>query len=411
MKNWIHKIDLSAVWTIVGIILLFSTSIAITLIVPGWIDKSWVEPSSIYQKQMYEISDPNVYISSSSKKGSDLQVVQHLKAGYTLSAFKESKTVKIIAPSDLKHYITKENDPILKLTSRLLLLRPPEASATFDAPKEAAAYAKALKSEWKESTPAPDFLFLELYAPEKEEAFVQSNSDGVFESWIDESFTLVEGEESVPYYTKEGTIYAHNPVEWRFSRYTFGSEKGWRPDPQGKVVSSVQELKDHELGFLSRQELIRTGENIFKIEGCWYCHTDQTRTLVQDVVLNGSAAYPSPPSTANEYIYQETTFPGTKRNGPDLSRTGIKRPDRDWHKSHFWSPQSESPGSIMPSFQHFFDFDPRGTSPRTVGVPNYKFEAIFQYLMTKGTRITAPTKGWWLGKDPVDTKALIEGKK
>jgi len=412
LKNFVHKIENSALWTVAGIVLLFSTSLATILIAPNWMDPSWVEPSSIYQKQMYEISDPNVYISSSGKKGDDLQVVQRLQAGFTLSAFKESETVRIIAPPDLEGYVTKYGDPILKLTSALLLLRPPE-TAEFDAKSAADAYYAKLKEEWAAAKPniaAPDFTLLELYSPGLEEAFVQNNTDGVFESWVDENFSLLEGEGAVPYYTKEGAVYVHNPVEWRFSRYTFGPEKGWRYDPKGNSISSIQELKDHELGFLSRQELILAGENIFKIEGCWYCHTDQTRTLIQDVVLNGSDSYPAPPSSANEYIYQETSFPGTKRNGPDLSRTGIKRPYRDWHKAHFWSPKSESPGSIMPAFQHFFDSDPRGTSLRVVGVPNYKFEAIFQYLMTKGTRITAPTKAWWLGKDPIDTQMLIEGR-
>lgn len=36
--------------------------------------------------------------------------------------------------------------------------------------------------------------------------------------------------------------------------------------------------------------------------------------------------------------------------GPDLSFVGDRRPDRDWHLSHFTDPQSVSPGSIMPKF-------------------------------------------------------------
>jgi cytochrome c oxidase cbb3-type subunit 2 len=65
----------------------------------------------------------------------------------------------------------------------------------------------------------------------------------------------------------------------------------------------------------------------------------------------------------------------------------------------------------MPSFKHFFDYDPRGTSPAVPGVPNRQFEAVFQYLMTKGTRITPPTEAWWLGLDPVNTLDIIEGRK
>ena len=64
----------------------------------------------------------------------------------------------------------------------------------------------------------------------------------------------------------------------------------------------------------------------------------------------------------------------------------------------------------MPRFRHFFDDDPHGASKNPYGVPNYKFEAIFQYLMTKGTRITSPTQAWWLGKDPIPTLDIIEGR-
>ena len=65
----------------------------------------------------------------------------------------------------------------------------------------------------------------------------------------------------------------------------------------------------------------------------------------------------------------------------------------------------------MPAFQHFFDNDPRGTGKNSIGIPNYRFEAIYQYMMTKGTRITPPTQAWWLGKDPIQTKEIIQGQR
>lgn len=65
----------------------------------------------------------------------------------------------------------------------------------------------------------------------------------------------------------------------------------------------------------------------------------------------------------------------------------------------------------MPAFQHFFDYDPRGTAKGLTGIPNYQFESVYQYLMTKGTRITPPSQAWWLGLDPINTKEIIEGKK
>lgn len=235
--------------------------------------------------------------------------------------------------------------------------------------------------------------------------------DSVLENWVDSNYLILDEKIKQPYHAHSGVIYIQNPREYRLAHFRFGESVGWRYDPKGEPIASLEQLKTHRLGFRSRAELIQAGEHLFAVEGCWYCHTDQTRTLVQDLVLNGSAEYPAPPSCASEYIYQHITFPGTRRIGPDLSRVAIKRPSRDWHKGHFWSPKTASQGSIMPAFRHFFDSDPRGTSPRGVGLPNAKFEAIYQYLMTKGTRITPPTEAWWLGKDPVNTKAIIEGKK
>lgn len=370
------KLEKSALWTVIGVLLLFSTAIGVTLIAPEYIDPSWKQASSTYQVQMYEVSDPNVYVSTSNPGGWGLQYVYHLQSGFTLHAYRESPEVRIKAPPELEEYVTRLDDDHLTLTSRVLLLR--KTKTGYD-----------------------------LYDPEKPEAFAITQTDGIVENWADDNFTILG--QTPPYPTEEGVIYVSNPEEYRISEVNHLGATHWLYDENGQPIDNLSELKQGKLRFLSRAELITLGEDIYRIEGCWYCHTDQTRTLVQDTVLNGSAAYPAPPSSANEYIYQEVTFPGTRRIGPDISRVGIKRPHRDWHMSHFLSPTSKSKGSVMPSFGHFFDDDPTGTFASPYSVPNYKFEAIFQYLMTKGTRITPPTQAWWLGLDPIQTIDIIEG--
>lgn len=418
-----YNLEKSAVITFIGIILLFSGAIIVTVIAPNLVDPTWTQPTSSYQVQIYEVADPNVYISASQKGGGDLQFVNHLKSGFSLLCFQESSGVRIVAPPELEKFITRYNDPELKLTSRLLLLREPKKS--IDASKEFDAYALAeglresLQKNWlqehpdwsKQNLSKPDFTVFELYDPQEAEAFALAPPDTLIENWVDKDYTILDETPSQPWHSENGVIYTHNPVEYRISRFKFASSEGWKYDPNGEKISNLEVLQSHDLGFRSRKELINYGEHLFAVEGCWYCHTDQTRTLIQDVVLNGSDSFPAPPSSANEYIYQYITFAGTRRIGPDISRVGVKRPSRDWHKSHFWSPKTASKGSIMPAFQHFFDFDPRGTGKAISGIPNHKFEAIFQYLMTKGTRITPPTQAWWLGKDPIDTKAIIEGRK
>jgi cytochrome c oxidase cbb3-type subunit II len=403
--HFIHNIEASAVITFIGILLLFSISIAIILIAPRHIDPTWTSPTTPYQVMMYEISDPHLYISGARKGSNTLEFVQQLKQDFTLLAFKEENLIRILAPAELEHYVTRVDDKVLKLTSRLLLLRRPENLEQADALR------KKLQATQDSSQPKLDYTILELYDPQRTELFSVAESEGDLANWVDENFKIIEGTTKQPYHRNYGVIYVKNPQEYKIGRYRQGMEEGWHYDPQGLPVATVAQLKSPSLGFMSRQELIQLGEHLFTVEGCWYCHTDQTRTLVQDVVLNGSESYPAPPSSPNEYIYQKVTFMGTRRIGPDLSRVGVKKPSRDWHKGHFWFPKTASPGTIMPAFRHFFDNDPRGTAVNPYGVPNYKFEAMFQYLMTKGTRITPPTQAWWLGKDPIQTKEIIEGKR
>lgn len=374
--NFFHRANYSAIWTVLGVLFLFAISIAITMVAPHHVDLSWTQPSSAYQVLMYEVVDPNLYINAAAKSGLQQQFICHLKNNYTLSAFVETARIKIIAPPELEFIVTKEGDPYLKLTSRLLFLK------------------KELQNKAQEE----DFLheIYELYDPQIEEGFAYSLSESAIENWVDGQFYVVDEKPQQKFHTGPGVIYVKNPTEYLF---------------EGSRVGSLEELKSDKLGFLSRQELIKMGEQLFAIEGCFYCHTDQSRTLIQDAVLNGSEAFPAPPSSANEYIYQEITFPGTRRIGPDLARVGVKRPSREWNMFHFWSPRSASAGSIMPEFRHFFHAPPTNDSEEVVGIPNEKFEAIFQYLMTKGTRITAPTQAWWEGKDPIQTVEILDGRK
>lgn len=415
-KHWYDNIDTSAVLTVIGVIVLFSSAIGVTLLAPMWLEESWMEPSCEYQVQMYEVADPNVYLSNSAADRDDLQLVHHLKKDFTLVAYTESEVVRIVAPKELDQFVTRFGDEKLRLTSKLLLLREPEGDMAWKAEK----LAKKLFEEWEDRNPnwkrdglaRTAYQVLELYDPGLDEAFVVTEADGIVENWVDENYTILDQTQKQEYHGNAGVLYVHNPQEFRIIRKKFVDRYGWAYDPTGERVSSLEKLTGDELGFMSRAHLIDLGEKTYAQEGCWYCHTDQTRTLIQDTVLNGVESEPAPPSAPNEYIYQKITFPGTRRIGPDLSRVGLKRPGRDWHKAHFWAPKTASPGSIMPRFQHFFDDDPRGTSRKSdVGVPNMRFEAVFQYLMTKGTRITAPTRSWWMGKDHIQTKEIIEGRR
>ncbi|MDJ1257620.1 MAG: cytochrome-c oxidase, cbb3-type subunit II [Candidatus Midichloria sp.] len=85
------------------------------------------------------------------------------------------------------------------------------------------------------------------------------------------------------------------------------------------------------------------GFGIYKREGCYGCHSQQVRTLRDEVERYGHY------SIAAESHYDFPFVWGSKRTGPDLARIGEKYSD-DWHIEHLHDPRSVVPESIMPGY-------------------------------------------------------------
>ncbi len=118
----------------------------------------------------------------------------------------------------------------------------------------------------------------------------------------------------------------------------------------------------------TEQEL--KGRAIYVREGCWYCHTQQCRTLLADTKRSGWKGVDSPISTPDEFVYDSPHMFRTKRTGPDLARVGGKY-DTQWHRTHLRNPRDLVPGSVMPPF------------PWIVNDPE-QFQALVAYLQTLG---------------------------
>ena len=112
------------------------------------------------------------------------------------------------------------------------------------------------------------------------------------------------------------------------------SEKSW--------AQPTADLKDYT-------ESEQRGRAIYVREGCWYCHTQQIRTLEADTVRYGWRGVDAPISVPGEYTRDKPHLLGTRRIGPDLARVGGKY-DKSWHKTHFNNPRDLVPGSVMPPF-------------------------------------------------------------
>lgn len=95
-------------------------------------------------------------------------------------------------------------------------------------------------------------------------------------------------------------------------------------------------------------ELEQLGRDVYRREGCWYCHSQYVRPVA------GEAQRWGPVSQAGEYYWDKPHLWGTRRIGPDLTRVGLKYSD-EWHIAHFWDPRMVVPESIMPRYAALFE--------------------------------------------------------
>lgn len=89
--------------------------------------------------------------------------------------------------------------------------------------------------------------------------------------------------------------------------------------------------------------LEQEGRDLYVREGCYTCHSQQIRALVDEKLRYGD------PSTVAESMYDHPFQWGSKRTGPELARVGKKYPDM-WHYQHMMRPVDIQPKSIMPAY-------------------------------------------------------------
>jgi cytochrome c oxidase cbb3-type subunit I/II len=90
------------------------------------------------------------------------------------------------------------------------------------------------------------------------------------------------------------------------------------------------------------------GRDIYVREGCYTCHSQLIRPFRSETERYGEY------SKAGEFVYDHPFQWGSKRNGPDLAREGVKtgkiyKPD-SWHFNHMMDPRKLNVQSIMPTY-------------------------------------------------------------
>jgi cbb3-type cytochrome oxidase cytochrome c subunit len=107
------------------------------------------------------------------------------------------------------------------------------------------------------------------------------------------------------------------------------------------------------------------GRDIYRREGCFYCHSQFSRFQDRN---EGELV------SAGDYVKETPHLLGTERTGPDLSNIGAKYPDA-WHVAHHMYPRSVKPGSLMPSYSY---------------LTTEEMDDLVAYLQTVGSKRQSP---------------------
>lgn len=132
---------------------------------------------------------------------------------------------------------------------------------------------------------------------------------------------------------------------------------------------TIETTVEHVEGMRPYSPLELRGRDIYVREGCYLCHSQQIRTLRDEVERYGHY------SIAAESMYDHPFQWGSKRIGPDLARVGGKY-SSEWHYAHLINAQSVVPESLMPHYAFLAetpldtsDLQARLRTLRAVGVP------------------------------------------
>lgn len=119
--------------------------------------------------------------------------------------------------------------------------------------------------------------------------------------------------------------------------------------PGKKLEDEIKQVAPVTMPKLTASE--QRGRVIYGREGCAYCHTEQIRSLPEDVRRFGV------PTEAWETKYDFPHLWGTRRIGPDLSREFNLHPS-DWQLTHLYNPRFVVRDSVMPGYPWLFNGSP-----------------------------------------------------
>ena len=163
-------------------------------------------------------------------------------------------------------------------------------------------------------------------------------------------------------------------------------------------IGRQEAVKIEETGEMyppTRPGWARQGFELYRANGCIYCHSQQVRPegFGADLARNWGKRR----TVARDYLYDKPVMLGTMRTGPDLTNIGVRQASAEWHTLHLFNPRIPSKGSVMPPFGFLFERRKIGAHPSPDAlklsgkdapplgyeiVPRPEAQALVQYLLS-----------------------------
>lgn len=102
-----------------------------------------------------------------------------------------------------------------------------------------------------------------------------------------------------------------------------------------------------------RSGLAQQGREVYRANGCNYCHTQQVRPAGYG--SDAARGWGNRPSVGRDYLNELPVMLGSQRIGQDLFNISKRQTNALWHFVHLYNPQSVSTGSVMPPYRYLFE--------------------------------------------------------
>jgi len=200
----------------------------------------------------------------------------------------------------------------------------------------------------------------------------------------------------------------------------------------GLVVGPVLQLAGQQPAMIEttgglyppgRAGLAQQGRDVYRANGCNYCHTQQVQAVaeVKEGKLTGyvgtdlERGWGVRPSVAEDFLLENPVMLGRQRIGQDLMNIGARQMNEVWHFMHLYNPQSVSPGSVMPPYRYLFEKHKIQGAPSTNAlsleanleqgyeiIPKKEARALVAYLLSLEAQMP-------LFEVPLPAKPKLEG--